>query len=369
MTKLLAVGLQYAGEPIEGVEIDNLGLCRPEVSENRAAFPLYEYDVIIINPESYSHFLFGKKGPFSDSKSELSDLKRKNNKYDLDSAFDYTDRANEMDAALKKGATVVWCLTDNERTNFFGYRTRHMAYLNERAQVIIQKSDLTIKKGRSVTVIDEDNPFNKYIGVLSKTGWRECLADPADRYETVVNTPEGYSLAGKVDLGKTSAWIVTSPRTQAAANQLIRDSLSILTLSVGRNSYHSIFMSHTGVDKPFVRKLRRDLMDRGVSKVWVDEAEIEVGDSLITKIEEGMKETRYIGVVLSKSSVNAPWVKKELNVAMNKEIAGGKPIVLPLLYEKCDVPAFLTDKLYADFTTPELYEDSLEKLLRRLRIK
>ncbi|WP_316186305.1 MULTISPECIES: toll/interleukin-1 receptor domain-containing protein [unclassified Bradyrhizobium] len=82
-----------------------------------------------------------------------------------------------------------------------------------------------------------------------------------------------------------------------------------------------------------------------------------------------MKETQYIGVVLSKSSVHAPWVKKELNLAMNREISGGKPIVLPLLYEECEISPFLTGKLYADFTTPERYEASLEKLLRRLRIK
>jgi hypothetical protein len=128
-------------------------------------------------------------------------------------------------------------------------------------------------------------------------------------------------------------------------------------------------MSHTFADKTFVRKLRKDLMEHGVGRVWVDEAEIEIGDSLISKIEEGMKETRYIGVILSKAAVGAPWVKKELDVAMTKEIAGGKPIVLPLLYEKCDIPAFLTGKLYADFTTPEKYEESLEKLLRRLRIR
>jgi hypothetical protein len=89
MTKLLAVGLQYKGNPIDGVKIETLGLCRPEISENRAAFPLYEYDIIIINHESYSHFLFGKKGQFSGSRFELSDLKKSNNKYDLDSAFDY----------------------------------------------------------------------------------------------------------------------------------------------------------------------------------------------------------------------------------------------------------------------------------------
>ena len=128
-------------------------------------------------------------------------------------------------------------------------------------------------------------------------------------------------------------------------------------------------MSHTGTDKPFVRRLRDDLLENGVPRVWVDEAEIEIGDSLITKIEEGMKETRYIGVVLSSKSINAPWVKKELDIAMNREIAGGEVVVLPLLYEKCDLPAFLEGKLYADFTERDTYEEALAKLLRRLRIQ
>ena len=46
-----------------------------------------------------------------------------------------------------------------------------------------------------------------------------------------------------------------------------------------------------------------------------------------------MKLSRYIAVVLSKKSIDAPWVKKELDVAMNREIASGEVVVLPLLYE------------------------------------
>ena len=60
MKRVLTVGLTYTGDKIEGVEIENLGLCQPDVNRERAAYPLYEYDTIIINPESYTHFLFGK---------------------------------------------------------------------------------------------------------------------------------------------------------------------------------------------------------------------------------------------------------------------------------------------------------------------
>jgi hypothetical protein len=81
-----------------------------------------------------------------------------------------------------------------------------------------------------------------------------------------------------------------------------------------------------------------------------------------------MKLSRYIAVVISQKSIGAPWVKRELDVAMNREIASGEVVVLPLLYEKCELPEFLKGKLYADFSKPEDYEAVLAKLLRRLRI-
>ncbi len=134
--------------------------------------------------------------------------------------------------------------------------------------------------------------------------------------------------------GKTPLWTYAPE----AANQLVRDSLAMEKADPAHEKYHGIFLSHTGVDKPFARQLRKDLMARGVPRVWLDEAEIDIGDSLIAKIEEGIKLSRYIAVVLSTKSIGAPWVKKELDVAMNREIASGEVVVLPLLYEACELP-------------------------------
>lgn len=58
----------------EGVEIENLGLCRAEVDRARATYPLYEYDTVIINLMSYTHFLFGQDGEFSNELYELGKL-------------------------------------------------------------------------------------------------------------------------------------------------------------------------------------------------------------------------------------------------------------------------------------------------------
>lgn len=55
-------------------------------------------------------------------------------------------------------------------------------------------------------------------------------------------------------------------------------------------------------------------------------------------------------------------------MAMMREICSGEVVVLPLLYEICDLPEFLKGKMYADFSNPDEYMAVLAKLLRRLRI-
>lgn len=131
----------------------------------------------------------------------------------------------------------------------------------------------------------------------------------------------------------------------------------------------SIFLSHSSKDKFIVRELARKLSKYGV-KSWVDEAEIKIGDSLIQKISEGIKESDFFGVVLTKNSINSEWVKHELNIALNKEILSKKVIVLPLVFEEgLEIPIFLSDKKYADFSDQIKYEKTFKDLLRALGIK
>jgi hypothetical protein len=129
----------------------------------------------------------------------------------------------------------------------------------------------------------------------------------------------------------------------------------------------SIFLSHTHADKPFVSRLARDLRALG-ARVWVDEAEIKLGDSLIKKIRDGIDETDFVGVVLSNNSVKSSWVEREVDIAMNQEIGGQRVKVLPLLIEDCPLPSFIPGKLYADFRKPDQYFGSLRLILDRLGI-
>lgn len=127
----------------------------------------------------------------------------------------------------------------------------------------------------------------------------------------------------------------------------------------------SIFLSHSHIDKPLARRLANDLTKHGI-RVWIDEAEILVGDSLIKKIREGIDEVDYLAALLSPESVSSQWVQEELEVAMNQQIEGKRVKVLPLICRPCPLPGFLIGKLYLDMSTDEQYQLNFPRLLRRL---
>ncbi|MCP4268934.1 MAG: toll/interleukin-1 receptor domain-containing protein, partial [Candidatus Brocadiaceae bacterium] len=89
---------------------------------------------------------------------------------------------------------------------------------------------------------------------------------------------------------------------------------------------------------------------------------------VIEKIREGIDQVDYVGVILSSHSVDSPWVKKEVDIAMNQEIEGRRVKVLPLLLEDCELPGFIKGKLYADFRNPKSYHTEFAKVANRLGV-
>lgn len=129
-----------------------------------------------------------------------------------------------------------------------------------------------------------------------------------------------------------------------------------------------IFLSHAHEDRSFVRRLARDLRAGGI-RVWVDEAEMGVGDSLLDKITGAISEMDYLGVVVSRHSARSDWVKREVEIALSGEVAGQDVKVLPLLLRGGQLPEALVGKTYADFTSELTYASSVERLLVRLGVQ
>ena len=127
----------------------------------------------------------------------------------------------------------------------------------------------------------------------------------------------------------------------------------------------SVFFSHTHGDKPFVRRLGADLAGLG-ARVWIDEAELNIGDSLLRTIAAAIDEMQYLAVVLSPDAVASSWVQQELEQAMASQLGSREIKTLPLLYRKCELPGFLRGKVYADFTEGFKYDESLMRLARTI---
>ena len=126
------------------------------------------------------------------------------------------------------------------------------------------------------------------------------------------------------------------------------DSGQVSTVRVLSNDTR-LFLCHSHRDKPFVRRLARDLRELSTG-VWLDELELSPGDSLHDRIGRALEESGFVGVVLSPDSIKSRWCQSELQQALAKEKRTGKTIVLPLLYRRVQPPPFLEDRLYLGFS-------------------
>lgn len=95
---------------------------------------------------------------------------------------------------------------------------------------------------------------------------------------------------------------------------------------------YDVFISHASEDKDgIVRPLAHALNDGGL-KVWYDEFELRIGDSLRRKIDSGLANSRFGVVVLSRSFFSKGWTNYELDGLVTRSVSG-EQILLPIWHE------------------------------------
>jgi hypothetical protein len=121
-----------------------------------------------------------------------------------------------------------------------------------------------------------------------------------------------------------------------------------------------VFISYSNLDSAFVEQLARDLLATGLD-VFIYKWSLKVGDSIVQKINDALKETDYFIPVLSSNSVNSTWVSAEINAALIKKLSGQDIEVLPILLQECVIPDLLRGIVYAD-VKKEGYKTVIAKL-------
>jgi len=145
--------------------------------------------------------------------------------------------------------------------------------------------------------------------------------------------------------------------------------------------FHSIFLSHSSLDKEFARRLYRDLRSLGI-RCWLDEKELLPGDSVLGEIDEGIRLWDRLLLVCSRNSLGPTtgwWVEEELERALAKEREmrrAGSPTsgtVIPItiddyVFVNWDgrYRSTILERHVGDFRNQEEYPEALQRLVDAL---
>lgn len=130
---------------------------------------------------------------------------------------------------------------------------------------------------------------------------------------------------------------------------------------------YDVFISHATEDKDsIVRPLANELQNAGL-RVWYDEFELKLGDSLRRKIDAGLANSSFGIVVLSHPFFRKNWSQYELDGLVSREMTG-EQIILPIWHNisKQEVISYspsLADKLArstATHTAEEIANEIVE---------
>lgn len=109
-----------------------------------------------------------------------------------------------------------------------------------------------------------------------------------------------------------------------------------------------IFISHAHEDREAAHQITIALTKEGLQP-WLDAQELHSGDELLRTIAGVLAEVDYFGIVLTSRALTKPWVLTEMRMALTSEIERGRPKVIVLLLQDCELPIELSHKLYLDF--------------------
>ena len=146
--------------------------------------------------------------------------------------------------------------------------------------------------------------------------------------------------------------------------------------------FYSCFISYNHDDKRFARQLHDRLQGKGI-RCWLDEHAMVPGDDMYRKVDEGIRIWDKVLLCCSGSSLQSPWVEREIDTAIEKEMdfqkSKGEQIlkIIPLNLDGSlfdwtgSHAATLRKRLAADFTgwksDADKFEHQFENVVKALR--
>ncbi len=126
----------------------------------------------------------------------------------------------------------------------------------------------------------------------------------------------------------------------------------------------TIFLCHRKPDAERVERLGRELQHAGHT-VWFDEWQINLGDSIVERVNQGLEGTSYLALCYSSSGLSA-WVNREWMSTLHRQLSGEAVKILPILLSGgVQPPAILADIKYANLVND--WDKGVQELLRAIQ--
>jgi len=136
---------------------------------------------------------------------------------------------------------------------------------------------------------------------------------------------------------------------------------------------YDVFISHASEDKDAIVRSLAEALVKGGLKVWYDEFELKIGDSLRRKIDKGLAHSRFGIVVLSQAFFKKGWTNYELDGLVTRSVSG-EQILLPIWHnisknEVIEYSPSLADKVArstSNYTVEEIAYEIIEVINNNL---
>jgi len=122
-----------------------------------------------------------------------------------------------------------------------------------------------------------------------------------------------------------------------------------------------LFLSHNNRDKDRVIALAQRLRNAGL-KVWLDAWEIQPGDHIFLKVEEGLTLSRALVLFMTENAFDSDWVKMERGTVLFRDPVNRDRRFLPVLAADCEIPDSIKGYAYIDYRRES--DEALQKLIK-----
>src|SRR6185503_16249844 len=144
-----------------------------------------------------------------------------------------------------------------------------------------------------------------------------------------------------------------------------------------------IFLSHNSADKKWVEGLAaqleaeplEDKPDSKTIRVFLDIWDIEAGENIVIKLNEGMAKSRFVALIMSPEFFRSNWTALEWTHCVAEDPRNTRGRIIPILYrdvstdgkEAISFPAPFRALKHLDFRTPKSKKAFYLELLNRVR--